>query len=204
MANIIRNFIDSLHLADDDDMDEEYDEYLAETSERERRRAQRSERRSEKGSRRYAPEDDEEEQEPDYRSNTSNFSDLRRERASAKPERERERQQQSRVVPFRGNTGVSAMGIKVMKPTSFEDSQDICDVLLAGKATIINLEGFNVDLAQRVMDFVSGAVYAANGKLHQISNYIFIISPENVDISGDYFDMLKQNGFEVPTLFGRE
>ena len=47
------------------------------------------------------------------------------------------------------------MGIKVMKPTSFEDSQDICDVLLAGKATIINLEGFNVDLAQRVMDFIS-------------------------------------------------
>ncbi len=96
------------------------------------------------------------------------------------------------------------MGIKVMKPTSFEDSQDICDVLLAGKATIINLEGFNVELAQRVMDFVSGAVYAANGKLRQISSYIFIISPENVDISGDYFDMIKQqNGFEVPTL-GRE
>ncbi len=87
-----------------------------------------------------------------------------------------------------------------MKPTSFEDSQDICDVLLAGKATIINLEGFNVDLAQRVMDFISGAVYAANGRLHQISNYIFIISPENIDITGDYLDLIKQNGFDVPTI----
>lgn len=198
MANIIRNFIDSLHLADDDDTDEEYEEYLVETNARERRRAERSEKRLEKAGRRFAPEEEEEIPETDYRPNTSNFSDIRRERA-AKPEK----QQQSRVVSFRSSTG-GAMGIKVMKPTSFEDSQDICDVLLAGKATIINLEGFNVELAQRVMDFVSGAVYAANGKLRQISSYIFIISPENVDISGDYFDMIKQqNGFEVPTL-GRE
>ena len=99
------------------------------------------------------------------------------------------------------NTGIDyGMGIRVMKPTSFEDSQDICDVLLAGRATIVNLEGFDLELAQRVMDFISGAVYAANGKLHQISNYIFIISPEGIDISGDYLDMIKQNGFEVPTL----
>lgn len=198
MANIIRNFIDSLHLADDEDTDEEYEEYLVETSERERRRAERSEKRSEKAGRRFAQEEEEEIPEPDYRPNTSNFSDIRRERPA-----KAEKQTQSRVVPFRSSAG-SAMGIKVMKPTSFEDSQDICDVLLAGKATIINLEGFNVELAQRVMDFVSGAVYAANGKLRQISSYIFIISPENVDISGDYFDMIKQqNGFEVPTL-GRE
>ena len=190
MANIIRNFIDSLHLADDDETDEEYEEYLMETNEKERRREQRGEKRL---SRRF--------DEVSYRPNTSNFSDLKRERTQ-KADRERP-QTQKKVVPFRGGSVgslSSAMGIKVMKPTSFDDSQDICDVLLAGKATIINLEGFNVDEAQRVMDFVSGAVYAANGKLHQISNYIFIISPENVDITGDYLDMIRQNGFEVPTL----
>lgn len=197
MANIIRNFIDSLHLADDDDTDEEYEEYLAETNEKERRRAERSEKRAEKFGRRSLQEDMEEEEEQDYRPNTSNFNEIRKER-TAKPEK----QQATKVVPFRGGAG-NAMGIKVMKPTSFEDSQDICDVLLAGKATIINLEGFNVELAQRVMDFISGAVYAANGRLHQISAYIFIISPENVEITGDYLDMIKQNGFEVPTL-GRD
>ena len=197
MANIIRNFIDSLHLADDDETDEEYEEYLMETNEKERRRELRGEKRL---SRRF-DEDEEDAEEVSYRPNTSNFSDLKRER-SQKADRERP-QTQKKVVPFRcGSVGSlsSAMGIKVMKPTSFDDSQDICDVLLAGKATIINLEGFNVDEAQRVMDFVSGAVYAANGKLHQISNYIFIISPENVDITGDYLDMIRQNGFEVPTL----
>lgn len=194
MANIIRNFIDSLHLADDDETDEEYEEYLMETNEKERRRGEK------RGNRRFEQDDDEEE-EVSYRPNTSNFSDLKRERTQ-KAERS---QTQKKVVPFRGGSVGSlsnAMGIKVMKPTSFDDSQAICDVLLAGKSTVINLEGLHtkVEDAQRVMDFVSGAVYAANGKLHQVSEYIFIVSPENVDISGDYLDMIRQDGFEVPTL----
>lgn len=195
MANLIRNFIDSLHLSDDDDTDDEYEEYLMETSEKER---QREEKRSDRG-RRFAQEDEDEE--PDYRQNTSNFADLKRER-STRAEKEKP-QPSKKVVPFRGSGSFgSSMGIEVMKPTSFEDSQDICDVLLAGKSTIINLEGFNVESAQRVMDFVSGAVYAANGKLRQISKYIFIISPESVDITGDYLDIIRQSSydFEVPTL----
>ena len=87
-----------------------------------------------------------------------------------------------------------------MKPTVFEDSKEICDLLISGRVTVINLEGFDIDIAQRIMDFVSGCVYAINGKLHQISNYIFIVTPENVDISGDYLELLESNGFEVPTL----
>ena len=87
-----------------------------------------------------------------------------------------------------------------MKPTRFDDSQDICDMLVDERATVVNLEGIDLALAQRIMDFISGAVYALNGKIHQISNLIFIVSPENVDISGDYLSYVEQNGFEVPTL----
>ncbi len=196
MANIFKNFINSLHLNDDDeDDDDEYEEYVSQTAAREQRRAERTERLERKAeqsprSSRYTVD---EEAEPDIRSNTTSMSDLRKERAT------KAEKAPAKVVPIRGGAG-SAMGIRVMKPTSFEDSQDICDVLLSGRATIINLEGFDLELAQRVMDFISGAVYAANGKLHQISNYIFIISPDGVDISGDYLDMIKQNGFEVPTI----
>ena len=47
--------------------------------------------------------------------------------------------------------------------------------------------GFDPDDAQRIMDFISGCIYAINGKYHQISKYIFIFTPENVDISEQMF-----------------
>lgn len=79
----------------------------------------------------------------------------------------------------------STMEVNVIKPHSFEDSQEICNMLLSNRPVIVNLEGFDPDDAQRIMDFISGCIYAINGKYHQISKYIFIFSPENVDISGD-------------------
>ena len=79
----------------------------------------------------------------------------------------------------------SNMEVKVVKPRSFEDSQEICNMLLANRPVIVNLEGFDPDDAQRIMDFISGCIYSINGKYHQISKYIFIFSPENIDISGE-------------------
>lgn len=108
-----------------------------------------------------------------------------------------ERSSSGKVVPIR--TTSKGMEVCIIKPTAFEDSQEICDMLLTGRAVVINLEGFDDKLAQRTMDFVSGAVYATNGRLHRISNCIFIISPDSVDISGDYSDLIA-NGFEPPTL----
>lgn len=90
--------------------------------------------------------------------------------------------------------------VSIIRPTRFDDSQDICDMLVSEKATVVNLEGIDLALAQRIMDFISGAVYSLNGKIHQISNLIFFISPENVDISGDYLSYVEQNSFSVPTL----
>lgn len=109
-----------------------------------------------------------------------------------------ERPDGSKVIPIR--TTQKGLEVCIMKPKCFEDSQDICDVLLSGRAAVINLEDFDVALAQRIMDFISGAVYSMNGKLYTISGFIFIVSPESVDISGDYSDILEQTGFEVPTL----
>ncbi len=124
------------------------------------------------------------------------YSESRKERVQ-RPERP---QATGRVVPLRSATASRALEVSIMKPTRFDDSQDICDMLVAERATVVNLEGIDLALAQRIMDFISGAVYSLNGKIHQISSLIFIISPENVDISGDYLSYVEQNGFEVPTL----
>jgi len=126
------------------------------------------------------------------------YSESRKERVQ-RPERP---VTSNRVVPLRSASASSsrALEVSIMKPTRFDDSQDICDMLVDERATVVNLEGIDLALAQRIMDFISGAVYSLNGKIHQISNLIFIISPENVDISGDYLSYVEQNGFEVPKL----
>lgn len=91
------------------------------------------------------------------------------------------------------------MEVSIIKPNTFEDSQNICNMLLAGRPVVVNLEGFDPDDAQRIMDFISGCIYAIKGQYHQISKYIFIFSPENVDISGDSLTF-DGNTAKMPTI----
>lgn len=95
----------------------------------------------------------------------------------------------NKVVPMRKN-----MEVSMIKPTSMEDSKEICDYLLAGKAVVLNMEGLHTEVAQRIIDFSSGATYSMNGNLQKISNYIFIATPESVELSGDFQDLLGGGG----------
>ena len=94
-----------------------------------------------------------------------------------------------KVVPMR-----RSMEVTMIKPTSMEDSRDICDYLLAGKALVLNMEGIHTETAQRIIDFTSGATYSMNGNLQKISNYIFIATPDCVELSGDFQDILAAGG----------
>ena len=186
MPNIFKNFLNSMKLTDED---EEYDDYLNEEAEKEQKKARRMERKAEKI--------DVAEEAPRSQAPAAPApNDLKKERMSRM-----ERSTAGKVVPIR--TTPKGLEVCIMKPTSFEDSQVICDMLLTGRATVINLEGFDDKLAQRTMDFISGSVYAINGKLHRISSCIFIVSPDTVDISGDYLDLIQERGFEPPTLQSR-
>ena len=76
----------------------------------------------------------------------------------------------------------------------------MCEILLGGRAAVVNLEGFDTEVAQRIMDFISGCIFAIDGKLHRISKYIFIFSPNNVDISGDYLELLPEDKKNTLTI----
>jgi len=89
------------------------------------------------------------------------------------------------------------MEVRMIKPTVVEDAREVVDNLLTGKAVVLNMEGLHTDAAQRIIDFVSGATYAMNGKLQKISNYIFIATPESVDLSGEFTDLLNTGSFDV-------
>lgn len=95
--------------------------------------------------------------------------------------------------------GVSGMEVCVIKPTTVEDAREITETLLANRTVVLNLEGLDVDVAQRIIDFTSGSCFAISGNLQKISHYIFIITPASVDISGDFQDILA-GSFDVPSL----
>ncbi|MBQ9438663.1 MAG: cell division protein SepF, partial [Lachnospiraceae bacterium] len=67
-----------------------------------------------------------------------------------------------------------------------DDAKELTDTLLDGRTVILNLEGIDRDIAQRIIDFACGSTYAVRGNLQNISNYIFVITPESVGISGDF------------------
>lgn len=83
------------------------------------------------------------------------------------------------------------MEVCVIKPNSVEDAREITETLLSGRTVILNLEGLDLEIAQRIIDFTSGAAFAISGNLQKISNYIFLVTPTNVDISGDLQDLLN-------------
>ena len=55
------------------------------------------------------------------------------------------------------------MEVCVVKPTSVDDSREITETLLAGRTVILNLEGMDLEIAQRIIDFISGAAFAISG-----------------------------------------
>lgn len=121
-----------------------------------------------------------------------------REEPSAPEEDRTQRKTQTKVTPMRQTKkNTAGMEVCVIKPTSIEDAREITETLLANRTVVLNLEGLDVDIAQRIIDFTSGSCYAINGNLQKISHYIFIITPAIVDISGDFQEILS-GSFDVP------
>lgn len=104
----------------------------------------------------------------------------------------RSKTKKGKVVNIHSNPYVKVM---VYQPLSYDDTQTIVDNLKSRKPIIVNLEALDAELAQRVLDFMSGAVYALEGSIHKVSRGIFVLAPSNVDISGDIPDDVKGKSF---------
>ena len=73
----------------------------------------------------------------------------------------------------------------ISQPTSFEQSEEICNFLKEKKSVIVNLEYVNKEVARRIIDFISGGVYALDGHIQKVSNSIFLIAPVNYEITNE-------------------
>ena len=75
--------------------------------------------------------------------------------------------------------------MKICKPTSFEQSEEICGFLKEKKSVIVNFEYVNKDVARRIVDFISGGVYSLDAHIQKISNSIFLVAPTNYEITNE-------------------
>ena len=73
----------------------------------------------------------------------------------------------------------------ITQPTSFEQSEEICNYLKEKKSIIVNLEYVNKDVARRIVDFISGGVHALDGHIQKVSNAIFLVAQVNYEIASD-------------------
>ena len=141
----------------------------------------------------YDDDEDEIEEVPRKRASVKADNDFEDEKPKSKPI--------SKVTSLKQvrKTGANGMEVCVIKPTSVDDAREITETLLQNRTVVLNLEGLDVDIAQRIIDFTSGSCFAIGGNLQKISHFILIITPPSVDISGDFQELLSGT-FEVPGL----
>ena len=149
-------------------------------------------------------DDDYEDDEYDYEEPEEKVSRLTSRKTKSAPvedEEERPRKASPKITPIKqARKAVGAgMEVCVIKPTSIEDGREITETLLANRTVVLNLEGLDVDIAQRIIDFTSGSCFAISGNLQKISQCIFIITPASVDISGDFQDIFN-GSVDVPGI----
>ncbi len=84
--------------------------------------------------------------------------------------------------------------VVLVKPEKFQDASAIADHLRDKRTVVLNLESANKDVARRMVDLLSGAAYAQEGKIKKVAVATYIITPYNVDIIGDLIDELENNG----------
>lgn len=88
--------------------------------------------------------------------------------------------------------------VVVHNPDSFENAREIADHLKAKKPVVINLENVEMSIAKRIIDFLSGSVYALDGNIQKIADRIFLIAPYNVGIMGGDFKNEIKNKIVFP------
>ncbi len=95
----------------------------------------------------------------------------------------RDERQKEAVKPALNEGGFNSP-VAVFSPTSYEDVSTIIDTLKKGKTAVVHLNELKTETAIRVLDMLSGAIYALNGGVYEMQKNIFMFSPAGVEVNG--------------------
>ena len=205
---VLDKFLDAIKLNDEDEeyldddlLDDEDDDFLDDEEMEEKPKKKFFEKFSKRASEDELDDYDIEEEDIPVKSAAKPAAKTAAAKAAPKQEKISRPAASSKITPMRsskrGASQAPNMEVCVIKPSSMEDTREIADTLVDNSTVILNLEGIDVELAQRIIDFTSGACYSLGGSLQKVSSYIFVLGPYNVDITGDLQNIL---GGSVPSV----
>ena len=169
--SVIDSLLSRMSFNDDDDIDEGYDDIEEGYDDMDEGSSAPARRLAFPAPRRRPPQED----------------DYEAPRPARTPLTGGSRAQANSVVPSnkRGVPGSGNMQVRIIKPSTFDQAKQVTETLLSHRTVLLNLEGLDVNTAQRIVDFASGSCYALHGNFMKISHFIIVITPEDVDIAGD-------------------
>lgn len=97
-----------------------------------------------------------------------------------------------KVVPLQGGKSVNSK-IALFEPKIYSDVKEIASQLLKNQAVIINFDHVDDDMARRIVDFLTGTVFAIDGEIERIGDEIFLCIPENYEVSGSTTSQFNPN-----------
>ncbi len=86
--------------------------------------------------------------------------------------------------------------VVLCEPRTYNEAQEIADNIINRRAVVINLQRVDHQQAKRIVDFLSGTVYALNGDIQKLGAETFLCTPDNVNISGTISEAFSENEFE--------
>jgi cell division inhibitor SepF len=95
--------------------------------------------------------------------------------------------------PANGRSGGGRVHLVI--PKSFNDAQQVADKFKDGIPVVLNLQGTDTELSKRLIDFASGLTYALDGGMQRIADKVFMLTPQNVEISAEERAQLIEKGF---------
>lgn len=98
----------------------------------------------------------------------------------------------NKVLSFNQQNSVRQAKITILEPRVYSEVQEIADILLKDQSVVLNFVRMDEEQAKRIVDFLTGTVYALGGDIQRVGNEIFLCTPENVSIDGILTDVMRE------------
>ncbi|WP_414839996.1 cell division protein SepF [Carnobacterium sp. TMP28] len=98
----------------------------------------------------------------------------------------------NKVISFKQQTSTKQAKITIVEPRVYSEVQEIADILLREESVVLNFLRMDEEQAKRIVDFLTGTVYALGGDIQRIGNEIFLCTPENVSIDSALTDSMRE------------